>query len=67
MSTTWVFLGLIAGREFAISMHMVSVDSRYTARNISKDAMKLLLGLAVSILLAAGLPWLYQHINTWFA
>lgn len=67
MSTTWVFLGLLAGREFAISMHMVSVDSRYTARNISKDAMKLLLGLAVSILLAAGLPWLYQHINAWLA
>lgn len=65
MSTTWVFLGLLAGREFAISMHMVTVDSRYTARNISKDAMKLLLGLAVSILLATGLPWLYQHINHW--
>jgi len=65
MSTTWVFLGLLAGREFAISMHMVTVDSRYTARNISKDAMKLLLGLAVSILLATGLPWLYQHINNW--
>ena len=65
MSTTWVFLGLLAGREFAISMHMVTVDSRYTARNISKDAMKLLLGLAVSILLATGLPWLYQYINNW--
>lgn len=63
MSTTWVFLGLLAGREFAISMHMVSVDKRYTARNISKDSMKLLFGLAISILLASFLPWLYKHIN----
>lgn len=62
MSTTWVFLGLLAGREFAMSMHLVEVNRHRTSRNVSKDAMKLLFGLAVSIFLATTLPWLYQLI-----
>jgi len=63
MSTTWVFLGLLAGREFAMSMHLVEVNRHRTSRNVSKDAMKLLFGLAVSVLLATTLPWLYQLIS----
>ena len=63
MSTTWVFLGLLAGREFAMAMHLNEVNKYRTSRNVSKDAMKLMLGLAVSILLATALPWLYQMIE----
>lgn len=63
MSTTWVFLGLLAGREFALSMHLAEVNKYRTSRNVSKDAMKLMFGLAISVLLATGLPWLYQHIS----
>lgn len=63
MSTTWVFLGLLAGREFAISMYINAVSSRHTARNVSKDSMKLLFGLIMSIILATCLPWLYQFIS----
>ncbi len=63
MSTTWVFLGLLAGREFAMSMHLAEVNKYRTSRNVSKDAMKLMFGLAVSVLLATGLPWLYQQIS----
>lgn len=63
MSTTWVFLGLLAGREFAMSMHLAEVNKYLTSRNVSKDAMKLMFGLAVSVLLATGLPWLYQQIS----
>jgi len=63
MSTTWVFLGLLAGREFALSMHLAEVNKYRTSRNVSKDAMKLMLGLMMSVLLAAGLPWLYQQIS----
>lgn len=59
MSTTWVFLGLLAGREFAMAMHLNEVNKYRTSRNVSKEAMKLMFGLAISILLAGALPWLY--------
>ncbi len=60
MSTTWVFLGLLAGREFAISLHMYKPPMRDTAKIVSSDAAKALFGLAVSLLLAFGLPVVYQ-------
>lgn len=56
MSTTWVFLGLLAGREFAISFHMYKPSTRETASIVREDVLKALLGLAVSLLLAFGLP-----------
>ncbi|KAF0804422.1 hypothetical protein A6D6_03060 [Alcanivorax xiamenensis] len=63
MSTTWVFLGLLAGREFAISMHMFTPSTRETARVVMSDAMKAMLGLAVSLLLAFGLPPLFRMLG----
>ena len=63
MSTTWVFLGLLAGREFAISMIINGVSKYSTSRNVSKDAMKLMLGLALSVFLATTLPWFYNIIS----
>ena len=66
MSTTWVFLGLLAGREFAISMYINAVSSRHTSRNVSKDSMKLLFGLIMSIILATTLPWIYNFVNNLF-
>lgn len=63
MSTTWVFLGLLAGREFAMSMHLREVNKYRTSRNVSKDAMKLMLGLLMSIFLATTLPWFYRMIS----
>lgn len=56
MSTTWVFLGLLAGREFAISFHMYKPSSRETAKIVGQDVAKALFGLAISLLLAFGLP-----------
>ncbi len=47
MSTTWVFLGLLAGREFAMSMILDEVNKHRTSRNVSADAMKLMFGLAM--------------------
>jgi hypothetical protein len=44
-------------------MHLAEVNKYRTSRNVSKDAMKLMFGLAISVLLATGLPWLYQHIS----
>ena len=58
MSTTWVFLGLLAGREFALSMYLADTDFKRTLHNVSMDALKALAGLIVSVILALGLPYL---------
>ena len=52
MSTTWVFLGLLAGRETAITILMQHRTAGGTAMIIGKDASKAGLGLVVSIALA---------------
>lgn len=55
MSTTWVFLGLLAGREVGLSV-MSSLEMGKpigrVLRMVSKDMMYALFGLLVSILLA---------------
>jgi len=56
MSTTWVFIGLMAGREFAIRtinrLDPLPADQRFKAayRLVWKDASKVLFGLGVSVL-----------------
>ena len=60
MSTTWVFLGVLAGREFALSVYLADTSTKGTARKVISDALKALSGLLVSIALAFGLPWLYD-------
>lgn len=53
MSTTWVFIGLLAGREIAMRLRNDSDRSwRHVFKLVSKDLMKVALGLGVSILLA---------------
>ena len=64
MSTTWVFLGVLAGREFALSFYLADTSTEATAHKVISDALKALSGLVVSIVLAFGLPWLY---DTFFA
>lgn len=57
MSTTWVFLGTIGGRELAISFARKKQGSKhkYTAfRMIGKDLLYALIGLVISIALASG-------------
>ena len=57
MSTTWVFLGLLAGREMAISF-VTALRTRGDAlMDASSDAGRALLGLIISIILAVGMPW----------
>lgn len=63
MSTTWVFLGLLAGREFAIALHMHTRSKREVGKIIGSDVGKAGIGLLVSLVLAFGLPWLYQLTN----
>ena len=59
MSTTWVFLGVLAGREFALSFHLADTSTRGTVSKVVSDALKALSGLVVSVVLAFGLPWVY--------
>ena len=52
MSTTWVFLGLLAGRELAVTWLAGSEDRQRARRLVISDASKAGLGLAVSVALA---------------
>lgn len=53
MSTTWVFIGLLAGREIAMRLRNDSDRSwKIVAKLVWKDLTKVALGLGVSILLA---------------
>ena len=49
MSTTWVFVGLLWGRELAISTIMKDYKFKYVFPIIAKDFIKMLVGLLVSI------------------
>lgn len=58
MSTTWVFLGLLAGREIAIAI-VANLRSRGEAMfDVFTDVIRAGIGLVVSIVLALGLPFL---------
>ncbi|RKQ70761.1 hypothetical protein DES40_0061 [Litorimonas taeanensis] len=57
MSTTWVFLGLIAGRELAISYFASLRPKREALRDVLLDMGRLFFGLIVSIALAVFVPW----------
>lgn len=57
MSTTWVFLGTIGGRELAISFARKKAGTKHKVkalRLIGKDLLYALIGLTISIALAAG-------------
>lgn len=52
MSTTWVFVGLLCGREFAVyRQHDPSKHIKVIFPIVAKDFFKILLGLALSVLL----------------
>ena len=52
MSTTWVFIGILAGRELAITYLLNKTKINYTYIIIAKDFGKVNIGLAVSIVIA---------------
>lgn len=56
MSTTWVFLGTIGGRELAINLARIKEGHQHklkAARIIGRDLLYAVIGLVISILLAA--------------
>ena len=49
MSTTWVFVGLLCGRELAIATMNKEYKLRYVFPLIGKDFLKMIFGLSVSV------------------
>ena len=58
LSTTWVFLGLIAGREYGFALTRSAVTLVAAVIDTAEDAAKAFIGIVISIDLALGLPWL---------
>ena len=52
MSTTWVFIGILAGRELSITYLLNKTKIKYTYIIIAKDFGKVNIGLAVSVVIA---------------
>ena len=59
MSTTWVFLGLLAGREIGIKYFAYGLVPNDTLKDLGKDLGKVFFGLAVSI----GLVFLLRFLT----
>tara|TARA_B110001454_G_scaffold25415_1_gene24910 strand:- start:250 stop:1209 length:960 start_codon:yes stop_codon:yes gene_type:complete len=49
MSTTWVFVGLLCGRELAIATMNKEYKLRYVFPLVGKDFLKMIFGLSVSV------------------
>lgn len=58
MSTTWVFLGLLAGREFAIAYVSQIRKPKEVRKVVLNDMSKAIIGLLVSLILAFSAPYL---------
>ena len=64
MSTTFVFMGMLAGRELGIWMSIGYGELTYTSRHkkaifpmLYKDFLRLMLGLMISVSLAYAIQW----------
>ena len=72
LSTTWVFLGLLAGRELALRVKELEFEIVFTshhqgglARVLGGDAGKASVGLLVSLTIALGIQPLIDWSATW--
>ena len=69
MSTTWVFLGTIGGREIAINLARLKKGKKHkkkALRVIGRDLSYALIGLAVSMVLAtAAIPTIREALFDW--
>lgn len=65
MSTTWVFLGLIAGREYAFALLMKHRTLLETSKVTLTDIAKAYLGLVISVDLARSLQAFAKGSQLW--
>ncbi|ARS37045.1 hypothetical protein [Pontibacter actiniarum] len=69
MSTTWVFVGLLAGRELGMRLraHDSSVKFAKTFNLIGKDVLSVTIGLVISIILAVSInPVIQEELMNFF-
>lgn len=70
MSTTWVFIGLLAGREVAMSITDSKGNGRPMSRSlrlIAKDASYAMIGLIISIIIAISInPYIWDELLRYF-
>lgn len=60
MSTTWVFIGLLAGREYAIRLQLDKKVDASLHKMVLRDGGKAAIGLAVSIILVFFIKFIEQ-------
>jgi hypothetical protein len=58
MSTTWVFLGLLGGREISLNLARENPHLSATVKLVLGDALKALIGMIISVIIALSLPLL---------
>ncbi len=63
MSTTWVFLGVLAGREYALNHHLQLISLKTIFKDTAMDLSKATLGLVVSIVVALGIKQIAFNKN----
>lgn len=61
MSTTWVFVGLLTGRELAIATtYRATYKAGYVFPIIGRDFLKMMVGLGVSVAMALGIHYILE-------
>ena len=65
MSTTWVFVGLLCGRELAIATMNKDYKLGYVFPLIGKDFLKMVFGLTVSVGIVLAIHYVIIP-NNWF-
>ena len=65
MSTTWVFVGLLCGRELAIATMNKDYKLGYVFPLIGKDFLKMVFGLTVSVGIVLAIHYVIIR-NSWF-
>ena len=69
MSTTWVFIGLLAGREVAMYNRIRFVTQKKVYKHVAKDLLKTIIGLVISIatvLLINHFDKIHAHFDYYF-
>jgi len=58
MSTTWVFVGMLAGRELAIASFMNKKKYKSVFPLVARDFQKMMIGLGASVALVLAIHWI---------
>jgi phosphate/sulfate permease len=63
MSTTWVFVGVLCGRELAIATTNKDYKLGYVFPLVGKDFLKMMIGLAVSVAIVLAIHYDWSNLS----